>query len=253
MISSKIKAGLAVAGVIAGAAGLVWQHQTNVRLRDRLADLPALRAENARLRAAKQQAEQRAADLERLRSEPGRLRNAAGMAPERAPGHPAPAARDVGGAPLAAGLVPVDFLGNAGQATPRAAFATQLWAARTGDVALETATLMLEPEDRAKLAALTANLPDEVRARYDPPEKLMALVLADSPHPVGGMQVLGETPQGANDVTLQTEWQHADDTIVHRTDVQMHLTPEGWKMVVPAILVDRAAAFLVRRPAGGGS
>ena len=153
--------------------------------------------------------------------------------------------------PLAAGLTPVESLGNAGRATPRAAFATQLWAARTGDVALEASAIMLSPEGRARLEALMAALPDDVRARYEPPEKLMALALADSPHPVGGMQVLGETTQDPDDVTLQTAWQHADDSLVHHSDVQMHLTADGWKLVVPPILVNLGANFLTRRAAAG--
>jgi hypothetical protein len=65
--------------------------------------------------------------------------------------------------------------------------------------------------------------------------------------------VLGETTQGDDDVTLQTQWQHVDDDIVHQSDIQFHRADDGWKMVVPVVLVDRAAAYLTRgatKPSG---
>jgi hypothetical protein len=148
--------------------------------------------------------------------------------------------------PLASGLMPVLKLGNAGRSTARNAFATQLWAARTGDVALEASTLTFGAEARARLEALAATLPDDMRSEYDTPEKLMAYMLAGSPHPVGGMQVTGEVDTDANDVTLQTEWQHVDDTVVHQSDVNLVQGTDGWKMVVPYPLVNRASNYLSR-------
>ena len=80
----------------------------------------------------------------------------------------------------------------------------------------------------------------------------MAFMLAGSPHPVGGFQVLGENSQGPDDVTLQTLWQHTDDSTVHQSDVHLHQEPDGWKMVVPASIVNRAAAYLSRNAPGSG-
>lgn len=240
---TKTQLGAALAVVAAGAAALVWQHRTNTRLRADLAELPALRAENARLRTENRQLAPSAAVAVRPTVAPRTTANAGTGVDD--PGH-----YHAGRPPLAVGLVPIESLGGAGRATPRAAFATQLWAARTGDVGLEASTIILPPEGREKLEALMAKLPPDVRAQYEPPEKLMALALAASPRPVGGMEVLGETAQGPDDVTLQTAWQHADDTFVHHSDVQMHRDTDGWKMVVPGVLVDRAAAFLVRRTGG---
>jgi len=243
---TKTQIGTALAVVAVGAAGLWWQYRTNARLRADLAELPALRAENARLRTENRQLARAAAPV-RAPAAPGAAARTAGAGTGVAdPGYNQGGHRP----PLAAGLAPVESLGDAGRATPRAAFATQLWAARSGDVALEASAITLPPEGRAKLEALMAKLPPDVRAQYEPPEKLMALALADSPRPVGGMEVLGENDQGPDDVTLQTAWQHADDTFVHHTDVQMHRDTDGWKMVVPEVLVDRAAAFLVRRTGG---
>ena len=236
----------AVLGLAAAAiTALVWQQRTNARLRADLTELPAVRAENARLRVENRKLAQAAA------ASPAPA--AAAVAGVADPGYNAEAGHNPaqpGRPPLAPGLMPVESLGNAGRATPRAAFATQLWAARTGDVALEASVLLLTPEGREKLEALMAKLPADVRAQYEPPEKLMALALAASPRPVGGMQVLGETPNGPDDVTLQTAWQHADDTYVHHSTVQLHRDADGWRMIVPEVLVDVAAGFLVRRTGG---
>jgi hypothetical protein len=126
-----------------------------------------------------------------------------------------------------------------------------------GDIALEASSITFGPDARAKLEALGATLPDAMRAEYDTPEKLMAFMLAGSPHPVGGMDVLGEDDVDANDVTLQTAWQHVDDSLVHHSEVNLEQEADGWKMVVPLALVARASAYLSRTlaaqsPAGAG-
>ncbi len=248
MSMTKLQIGVALAVLAAGTTGLVLEHRANTRLAADLAGLRAVAGDNARLREENGRLAKQAAGLDALRADRAeleRLRRESATAPVRAA---APA--DI---PLAAGLTPVLSLGNAGRATPAAAFTTQLWAARTGDIALETAAITLGPEARARLLDLAARLPASLVAEYDTPEKLMAFILAGSRHPVGGMQVLGETPQGPDDVTLQTQWQHADDTIVHQSDVQFHRAADGWKMVVPVILVDRAAAYLTRSTATPGA
>ena len=89
-----------------------------------------------------------------------------------------------------------------------------------------------------------ATLPEETRTNYGTPERLMASVLAGSPHPMGGIQILGETTQTDDNVILQTEWQHADDGIVHHSNVELQRDSNGWRMVVPLILVDRAVAYI---------
>jgi hypothetical protein len=202
--------------------------------------LKRLAAENARLRDENLKL---AKTVEAI----GLAGTIAPSAKEAAPGRPV--AGDMASrqpVPLASGLTPIEALGNAGRATARSAFATQLWAARTGDIALEASTLTFGPEARARLEALAATLPDDVRTEYDTPEKLMAFMLAGSPHPVGGMQVTGEVDVDANDVTLQTEWQHVDDEVVHQSDVNLVQDADGWKMVVPYSLVNRASNYLSR-------
>jgi len=236
MSLTKLQTCAALTVAVLGAAGLLWQHQTNVRLKAEVAGLNQLAAENARLRAEVRQPAT-------TKPQGGTLTAPAVPAAGRVA---APGFRARAGVPLASGLTPVESLGNAGRATPRAAFATQLWAARTGDIGLEASLITFGPEARAKLEALAQTLPPEMRAEYDTPEKLMAFMLAGSPHPVGGMQVLSEVAQGPDDVTLQTEWQHVDDDIVHQSEANFHQDADGWKLVVPMSLVNRAANYLNR-------
>jgi len=240
MSMTKLKIGVVIGLLAAGSVGLVVQHASNVRLRARLSSLQQVAVENARLRS-----ENERLSKQLLQGSAAAAGGGAVPAARAAPmaGQPSSSKAAM---PLAAGLVPVESLGNAGRSTPRAAFATQLWAARTGDVSLEASTLLLGPAERAKLEELLPILPADVRAQYGTPEELMAFALAGSPHPVGGMQVLAETSDGPNDVTLQTEWQHADDSVVHQSQVTFHQDSDGWKMVVPPALVNRAAAYLGR-------
>jgi hypothetical protein len=246
MSTIKLQAGAAVIIAAAGVTGFVWQHQTQVRLTSEISARQTLVAENDRLRAENLRLTANASRSVPSASVPSNKRSDTVLAPARG-GISGDASHD---APLAPGMSAVASLGDQGRATPRAAWATQLWAARTGDVALEATALMVRPEDRAKLEALAATLPAELRSQYDTAEKLMAFVLGGSPHPVSGMEVLGETEVGPGRVTLQTAWQHADDEIVHHNDVELVQEGAGWKMLVPTGLVDRAVVFITRHPPG---
>jgi RNA polymerase sigma factor (sigma-70 family) len=238
MTLTKLQVSAAAAVAVLGAAGLAIQHRANANLEAQVAQLQPLIAENAHLqdenRALTKASPSKAVGLTASANPPGASRSAGAAADPRQV------------VPLANGLTPVETLGNAGRATPRSTFATQLWAARTGDIALEASTLAFGAEARAKLEAVEAGLPEAMRAEYDTPEKLMAYMLAGSPHPVGGMEVLGEVDVDANDVTLQTEWQHVDDSVIHQSEINLQQNADGWKMVVPLTLVNRASAYLIR-------
>jgi hypothetical protein len=252
LITRKLQISAALGLFLAFSAVLIWQHEANARLKAELAGLRQLAGENQRLRADNERLVKAQAGPRAERAGPGGP--PAGRAVPAATG-PAQAAAgtDSGGnsgVALAAGLTQVSTLGNAGLATPRAAWATQLWAARTGNVDLEASSITLGPRERAEVEALLPNLPADLRNQYGTPEKLIAFALAGSPHPVGGMQVLGETDQGDGEVMLQTQWQHADDSIVHQSNVEFLRQPDGWKMVVPASIVNRAVNYLSLGRAG---
>lgn len=234
-----------VAGlVVAGAGGLVVHEHTRSELKNRQAAF-----------------DRQEAELARLQIENTALRHAADRSPVGVSPTPSsvatPASSSVSGTKpsritpdkvaLAPGLIPIDSLEHTGRATPRAAFATQLWAAAHGDVDLEAHSIVLTPEARAKLAALIATLPEPSRTQYPFPDGLMASVLAGSPHPVGGMRILNEISDGPDHAILQTEWQHVDDQIVHHSEIELQRDDSGWRFVVPTVLVDRAVAYLSKQ------
>ena len=243
MSITKLQLGIAIALIAAGAGGFLAQHHANEKLQARLSDLndqseevAQLKKENTRLKTSLSQSNHNST-------------NAGPAVASTSPASNSINARSTSpreSSPLAPGLTPIAALDHSGRTTPRAAFSTQIWAAAEGDVDLEQSAIILTPEGRAKLEALLATLPPASRSNYATPEKLMASVLAGSPHPVGGMQVIGETEQTPDDVVLQTEWQHADDTIVHHSNVELQHDSTGWKMVVPMVLVDRAVAYMSR-------
>jgi len=234
MTLTKTQGFAALAVVAAAAIGFLYQVRANARLESEVARLKARAAQPA----------------------PGGTGPAAGAEGTGVSAGTRAAAATAAGArptvsqsvPLAKGLTPSDTLGNRGRATAHDTFATQIWAARVGDVGLEASTLMLSAASREKLQALEARLPADYQAEYPTPEMLMAFGLAGSPHPVGGIEVLGESADGPNEVTLQTQWQHVDDTVVHQSDVQFQNTDDGWKMVVPDSLANRVVGYLSRHP-----
>jgi len=134
--SNRLKLGVAGALLLGGVAAILFEHHVSARLleeNDRLMEegreFASLRQENARLKkeTASLTANLHAASAAALTAAHDR---AAGRAGEGAHG----------GFPLAPGLVSIRLLGNAGRGSPRAAFQTQLWAARNGDDAAEAKT-----------------------------------------------------------------------------------------------------------------
>jgi RNA polymerase sigma factor (sigma-70 family) len=243
MSITKLQIGIAITLVAAGIGGFVVQRHTNAGLRKQIArltdqnqEVAALRSENLRLKQSVGAPQTTAAN-----NSPGTssvstvIRSSLGSKQHE----------QKEGVALAPGLTPIKDLVHRGNSTAQTAFSTQLWAAAQGDVELEQSIITFRPDARAKLAALLENLPEPQRSNYGTPERLMASVLAGSPHPVGGMQVLGETVKSPDDVILQTAWQHVDDEIVRHSNVELQRDSTGWRMVVPMILVDRAAIYLM--------
>lgn len=230
--------------VLAGALAIVAIVLKDARDRQLI-----LQAENS-ARAA----ENRSALLERQiaqlkRDEAARISSAARSATQARPAGE-PRRWDNGqGHPLAAGLTAVSKLKNAGRATPRDAFATQLWASSVGDIDAAASAITFTDAGRKMLLDALKEVPPDLAAEYNTPEKLMAYALAGSPHPVGGMSVDAETPgDTANTMMLQVSWQHADDDIVHQNNLLFQQDASGqWQQVMPNALVRRAVAYLTSR------
>ncbi len=247
MSMTKMQAGLVVLVIALGAGGVVFHQHTTARLQREIDRLSGRQNE----------------EIVELKKENLLLKQAAAPAPagNTRPESPAPLSATAASAPpatrslaassevsLAAGLIPVKTLDHSSRTTPRGAFSTQIWAAAQGDIELEQSSIRLSPEAQEKLRAVLATLPESVRDNYGTPEKLMASVLAGSPHPVGGIQILDEKPSSETTVWLDTQWQHADDTLVHHSSVELQRDDTGnWQMVVPMVLVDRAIAYLTRK------
>ena len=237
MSATKLKIGIAGVLLAGGVGTIVVQHEANVRLR----------TENARLGDQSNEIDRLRREIARLKRDPNDLAapseaGKTGPTSARRGALPAASRRSRQIFPLAEGLIPVESLKNAGRATPSAAFQTQLWAAHSGDIELTASAITFGSRARKEMEALAAELPENVRETYNTPERLMAFVLAGSPHPVGGMQVLGEQDEGPDNAVLQTRWQHEDDAVVHETNAQFQRSDDGWRLVVPMVLVDRAAA-----------
>ncbi len=237
MSASKLK--FAALGLIltGGVVTIALQHRHNLQLREEL-------DQSRRDEAA---ASSRVKSLEGQMGQSSSHPSPTGFAPTQAPlTTPAETARSDNSSAGTTGnkMVPIDSLGNQGRATPRAAFATQLWAARGGDIPLEAQLILLGPKARTAFDAALPQVPANIRAQYSTPEDLVAFALSGSPRPVSAMEVLGETSLDADDVLLHAAWQHEGSSEVVTSDVRFHHTADGWKLVVPPSLVNRALSYL---------
>lgn len=148
------------------------------------------------------------------------------------------------------GAAPVDFRPanawkNAGRDTPEAALESFLWAADGGELDVLAATIVLDPAAREKATALLARLPPAVRAQYDTPEKFVALFLARDTD-ARAMQVLGENKLGEDRlVNLRLL---KDDGKTKDEGYQFRRTSDGWRLVVPAKMVDKFGKKLTEPP-----
>lgn len=258
MSMTSLRTGFAVALVVASAgAGLVlWQ--ANSRLQESVDALQhqqqiterEKRDQTGQLAAAAQVTRVEHEELLRLRSEVETLRRnqaAASVAPM-------PANAGSVTAPSAdPRTVPVEVMGNVGRATPRAAGQTEAWAVQHGDVDTAASLLTFAPEERARLEAVIAALPENLREQYGTPERLMAMVMAGTPRPIAGVQILGEKEQGPDDYVQQIQLKYADGR-TRNDELSFHRDAEGWKRVVSPASVDRVITALkngpIARPAG---
>jgi RNA polymerase sigma factor (sigma-70 family) len=255
MSLTKLKIGIAAALVAAGATGIVLQQKTNTALRDEIEGLRQQNSENAGLREENRRLAQTAAEVTALREEHAelvRLRNELDALKKQAP---APASAPVvksGATPAgektpASGLVPVESMHNVGNATPRAAGQTEAWAIQRGDIDTAASLIMFGPEDRAKMEALVAALPENLRADYGTPERLMAMVMAGTPRPIAAVQVLDESEQGPDDFVQHIQLKYSDGR-ERQDELQFHREADGWHRVMSSALVDRVVTALKNGP-----
>ncbi|HWA09395.1 MAG TPA: sigma-70 family RNA polymerase sigma factor [Opitutaceae bacterium] len=258
-IMSMTKFNLGLAGLVlaAGATGLVLQQRTTTQLRGEIEELRQQTRENPALRAENQRLTQAVAELPALQAEHAelvQLRAELAALKAQKPSTVPASARSGGGpagggsaTPAASAMVPVEAMGNAGRATPRAAGQTEAWAVQHGDVETAASLITFNPAERAKMEAVVAALPDNLREQYGTPEKLMAMVMAGTPRPIAAVQVLDEKEQGPDDYVQHIELKYADGRT--RTDeLTFHRDADGWKRVVSPATVDRVITALKNGP-----
>jgi hypothetical protein len=259
MSMTTLRTGFAVALVVAsaGAGFVLWQ--ANSRLQESVDELQ--RQQQMAEREKRDQALQAAAaakaaqaeheELLRLRSEVEALRRN----PPATPATPTPTsstgtagkAEATAATPANSRTIPVEAMGNAGRATPRAAGQTEAWAVQHGDVDTAASLLTFAPEERARLEAVIAALPENLRAQYATPERLMAMVMAGTPRPIAGVQILDEKEQGPDEFVQQIQLQYADGR-TRNDELTFQRDADGWKRVVSASTVDRVIAALKNGP-----
>jgi hypothetical protein len=126
------------------------------------------------------------------------------------------------------GPVRMENLQNLGRGTPASAFQTLGWAAMKGEDDVLAGAVLLERNERAQLQELLAGFSPEARARYQTPEKLVALFIAgdilkkataeiveqiaEAPDRVGLMVRVGDKPQAVR--------------------LPMQRTGDGWRMAI---------------------
>ena len=129
---------------------------------------------------------------------------------------------------------------NRGTGTPLEALESYLWAVDRIDVDA-TGDAIGFGKWRSQVDAFYAALPEDIRAQYDTPEKLWALVLTGAPHgpPFASYGVVSQAPDPAqpeNAVTVDLVIEKANgDTM--EGNVQLELTPNGWRYTLQDNLI----------------
>jgi hypothetical protein len=248
-----LKFGLIALVAAAGASGLVVLRNSNTRLRKQVADLriqnnevALLREDNQRTRKWLALAEASGDDtVARIHAEWVRTQSELSALEKRAEKqHAQRRLRDAaraakysmntselaGNRDPEQGLTRLEYFRNMGRATPGAAFQTVVWAALKGDDATLGSALAISDHARAEAGKLIATLPENIRAQYPTPDRLMALFVAGAilEHATAA-QIVGQTNDDARHATVSIGVAGA----VADTNVQFQLGADGWQLVVP--------------------
>jgi hypothetical protein len=142
-------------------------------------------------------------------------------------------------------MIPAHDWKNAGRATPAAAVQTALWAAAGGDLNTLAGMVNLNAEERAKVEAALAGLPEQIRTSLGTPERMMAmLVMKDLPlSSMQAMQIgapLEEPgiPVNPDMALVQLKLQGADGA-TKSTKLTLRQGPAGWGFEVSSDVVEK--------------
>lgn len=247
-----LKIGLVAAVVVALGTAAIFLHRQNERVRSRMADLrrraqppESLRQENERLHALLSRASAAGgaagaadavhAEVERARAEVEQLEKAAELRRQQRAAQAATDERALANnRDPNAGLARLEQFQNVGQATPRAACQTLVWAATKGDAAALAELFLLSESARANAEALIAGLPEAARERWTP-EKLAALYFTAVTTDMSAAQIADETFDGAQRATVTLRIPGVDEA---KSKVALQLGSGGWQVIVPDTAID---------------
>ncbi len=248
-----------------GAAAFLLERQSNAQLREEVALLrgevrelakqrEAARAERSQVAAvlASGGSDNDRAEIARLREELEALKAKAAEFGKVTQGlKSAIAAASAGKSPadaLPVKLIPVTDWKNAGRATPTATVETVLWGAVGGDIDVVAGAVEFTPSAREKARALLDRLPENLRAQYDSPEKLAALMISKDADKVSGMQVLGTRELGSADsVGMRLRFGN-DLGQTKEQSLLFHNSSDGWKVLLNDDPIDKWSKQLAAAP-----
>lgn len=242
--------GIVATFLVVGIITLVFQRQTEARLRD---EIGRLRRENSALdrlgRENRRLAESQVPheELERLRNDQGDLQQ---MRAAYATLKTRMRVQTLGRAvheppkPLASGMTPVESLANAGTATPDAAARSFFWAVAQIDPDAMAKQLVFSADSRAKADTLFASLDEATRKVLGTPERMMATFFVEMYGRTTGLQVLGCDLNPSSDTAW---WKAKIQTAtgrLHDVDFPVQRSIDGWHVVILPYWIDGWSQYL---------
>ena len=139
-------------------------------------------------------------------------------------------------------MVQVKMLRDAGRSSARSALETEIYALGAGDVDLVASVITFDPEEKAEIVDLLSAVPQDIRTKYQTPERIVAFLF------MGGqrmemLRVVTETPPRDGVAVELIEFSFFDDPTVRKEGMVFTKDPGGWKSVVSAALIKRATSM----------
>jgi hypothetical protein len=127
-----------------------------------------------------------------------------------------------------------------GTMTPAAALETYLWAGDRIDLDARARSLGFG-EMKPEVDAFYARLSPQIRARYESPEKLWAVLMAGAAQAarITAFELISQTPEPAGDATavsLHVRTQK-EGGITDLGDMVFERSPDGWRRTLPKDLI----------------
>ena len=148
-----------------------------------------------------------------------------------------------GGALSGTGMVQVKMMHHAGRSSARSTLETEIYALGAGEVDSVASVITFDPEERTKIADLLSAVPEDIRTKYQTPERIVAFLFMGGPR-MEMLRVVTETP-ARDDVAVELiEFKFSDDPTVRKEDMIFFKDPGGWKSVVPSAQIERITRTL---------